>query len=124
MPRPETQTEIHILGLIHRVMGFPGDSDSKDSAYNAGDLGSVPGSGGAPGEGNGYPLQYCCLKNPMDRGAWQATVHGIAESDRTEQRTLLPLTTQNPTGVIRNFHDISSFILRVYYFKSVSHFSH
>ena len=80
MPRPETQAEIHILGLIHRVTGFPGDSNSKESAYNAGDLGSVPGSGRVPGEGNGYPLQYCCLKNPMDRGAWRATVPGIAKS--------------------------------------------
>ena len=66
MPRPETQTEIHILGLIHRVMGFPGDSDSKESAYNAGDLGSVPGSGGAPGEGNGYP-HFLSEKSPGER---------------------------------------------------------
>ena len=49
---------------------FPGDSDVKASAYNTGDLGSIPGSGRSPGEGNGNPLQYSCLKNPMDRGAW------------------------------------------------------
>ena len=48
--------------------------------YNAGDLGSIPGLGRSPGEGNGSPLQYYCLENPMDRGAWQATVHGVAES--------------------------------------------
>ena len=48
----------------------------------------VPGSGRSPGEGNGYPLQYCCLGNPMDRGAWQATVRGIVESDSIEQLTL------------------------------------
>ena len=60
-------------------MGFPGGLDSKESACNAGDLGSIPGSGRSPGEGNDNPLQYFCLKNPMDRGAWQATVHGVAK---------------------------------------------
>ena len=64
---------------------FPGDSDGKASAYNAGDPGSIPGLGRSPGEGNGNPLQYSCLKNPMHRGAWWATVHGVAESDTTEQ---------------------------------------
>ena len=49
---------------------FWGGSDSKVSAYNAGDLGSTPGSGRSPGEGNGNPIQYSCLENPMDRGAW------------------------------------------------------
>ena len=51
-------------------MGFPGGSDGKASAYNAGDPGSIPGSGRSPGEGNGNPLQYFYLENPMDRGAW------------------------------------------------------
>ena len=50
--------------------GFPGGSDFKASASNAGDLGSIPGSGRSPGEGNGNPLQYSCLENPMDGGAW------------------------------------------------------
>ena len=59
---------------------FPGGSDGKASAYNAGDPGSIPGSGRSPGEGNGTPLQYSCLENPMDGGAWQATVHGVAKS--------------------------------------------
>ena len=59
-------------------MGFPGGSDGKESACSAGDLGSIRGSGRSPGEGNGYPLQYSYLENSMDRGAWQATVHGVA----------------------------------------------
>ena len=61
-------------------MGFPGGAEVKESACNAGDLGSIPGSGRSPGEGNANPLQYSCLENPMDRGAWWATVHGVAES--------------------------------------------
>ena len=52
----------------------------KASAYNAGDLGSIPGCGRSPGEGNGTTLQYSCLENPMDGGTWQATVHGVAKS--------------------------------------------
>ena len=56
--------------------GFPGSSVSKESACNSGDLGSIPGSGRSPGEGNGYPFQYYCLKISMDRGAWWTTVHG------------------------------------------------
>ena len=79
-------------------LGFPGGSDSKESACNAGNLGSIPGLGRSPGGGHGNPLQYFCLENPhgqrslagyssifawripMDRGAWQATVHGITKS--------------------------------------------
>ena len=59
---------------------FPGGSDCKASAYNVGDLSSIPGLGRSSGEGTGNPLQYSCLENPMDRGAWQATVHGVAKS--------------------------------------------
>ena len=59
---------------------FPGGSDSKTSVYNARDPGSIPGLGRSPGEGNGNPLQYYSLENPMDREAWQATVHGVAKS--------------------------------------------
>ena len=55
---------------IYDDKDFPGGSDSKASAYNAGDPGSIPGLGRSPGEGNGNPLQYSCLENPMDRGAW------------------------------------------------------
>ena len=61
-------------------MGFPGSSEGKESACNAGDLGLIPGSGRSPGGGNGNPLQYSCLENSMDRGAWQATVHGVVKS--------------------------------------------
>jgi len=66
------------------VSGFPGGSAGKESACNAGDSASIPGSGRSPGEGNGNPLQDSCLENPMDGGAWSATVHGVAESDATE----------------------------------------
>ena len=62
------------------LAGFPGSSDGKASAYNAGGLGSIPGSGRSPGERNGNPLQYSCLENPMDQGAWWATVHRVAKS--------------------------------------------
>ena len=62
------------------MFGFPGVSDNKEFACSAGDLGSIPGLGRSPGEGNGNPLQYSYLKNPLDRGAWQATVHGFTMS--------------------------------------------
>ena len=68
-------------------MGFPNNSADKDSACDSGDTGnssSIPGLGRGPGEGNGNPLQYCCLKYSMVSGAWWATVHGVAESDTTE----------------------------------------
>ena len=64
-------------GLELEEQGFPGDSEDKASASNAGDPGSIPGLGRSPGEGNGNPLQYSCLENPMDRGAWRAIVHGL-----------------------------------------------
>ena len=72
---------------LQSVLGFPGGSDGKVSAYNAGDPCSIPGSGRSSGEGNGNPFQYSwhAQKVPMDRGAWRATVHGVAESDTIEQ---------------------------------------
>ena len=70
--------EIIFSGHLGCILGFPGGSEVKASACNVGNLGSIPGSGRSPGEGNGKPLQYSCLENPMDRGAWWATVHGVA----------------------------------------------
>ena len=66
--------------LLYLKMGFPGNSDYKESVCNARDLDLIPGMGRSPGEGNGNPLQYSCLENHMDRGVWRTTVHGAAES--------------------------------------------
>ena len=71
---PPFPTSVILLGYV------PGGSEVKASACNVGDLGSIPGLGRSPGEGNGNPLQYSCLVNPMDGGAWWATVHGVAKS--------------------------------------------
>ena len=70
----------YTIGRSLALHWLPGGSDSKESASNAGDLGSIPGSGRSPGEENGNALQYSCLENPMDRGTWWATVHGVAKS--------------------------------------------
>ena len=64
---------------VYMYVGFPGGSDGKGSTCNAGDTGSIPVSGRSPSEGTGYPLQYSCLGNSMDRGAWQTIVHGITK---------------------------------------------
>ena len=69
-----------MFSFIDHDFGFPGSSDGKASGYNVGHSGSIPGSGRSPGEGNGNPLQYSCLENPMDRGAWWTTIHGVAKS--------------------------------------------
>ena len=66
---------------------FPYGSDSEECVCSVGDTGLIPVLGRSPGEGHGNPLQYSCLENPMDRGAWQATVHGIVESDLTDRLT-------------------------------------
>ena len=73
-----------LMGDDKRIIGLPKWLSSKESACNAGDVGSIPGSGRSAGEGIGYPLQYSCLENPMHIGAWRATVHGVTkESDMT-----------------------------------------
>ena len=82
---PGGKTEVKkIKHLVSVTRGFAGGSMVKNLPANAGDEGSIPGSGRSPGEGNGNPLQYSCLGNPMDRGAWWATVRGVAESDMTQ----------------------------------------
>ena len=70
------------MNFLYSQRGFPGGSEVKASAWNVGDLGSIPGWGRFPGEGNGNPLQYSCLENPMDGGAWWATVHRVARSQK------------------------------------------
>ena len=80
------------------LLGFPGGSNGKESAYNAGDPDSTPGLGRSPGEGNGNTLQYSCLENSMDRGTWQATVHGVTRS-RIEQLLLYFLGSSGDSAV-------------------------
>ena len=69
-------------------MGFPGDSDGKEFTCNAGDLNLIPGLGGSSGDENGYPLQYSCLENSMNRGSWRATGHSHKELNMTEELEL------------------------------------
>ena len=69
----------YIWSIICLISGFPGGSDGEESTCNIGNLGLIPASGRSSGEGNGYPLQYSCLENPMDRGAWRATVPGVTK---------------------------------------------
>ena len=71
---------IRIRTLCSLFWGFAGGSDDKESAYNTGDTGLIPGSGRSPREGNGNPLQYSFLDNTMDRGAWRATIYGVTKS--------------------------------------------
>ena len=77
-PERASSAESGVLSVAYK--GFPCSSVSKESACNAGDLGSILRSGRSPGERNGYPLQYSCLENYKDRGAWWATIHGVAKS--------------------------------------------
>ena len=71
---------IPFLSIHHLTTFLPIGSEVKASAWNVGDPGLVAGSGRSPGEGNGNPLQYCCLENPMEGGAWWATVHGVSKT--------------------------------------------
>jgi len=86
-----THTHIYLRAYIH-TQGFPGGTSGKESNCNPLDLGSITGRRRSPGEGNGNPLQYSCLENPMDRGAWWATVHGV-----TKSRTWLSTHTHTHT---------------------------
>ena len=82
---PEEIIVVYFLHYLSRgglcMQVFLHGSDGKESACSAGDPGSIPGSGRSAGEGNGYPLQHSCLENSMDRGAWQAIVHGVVKRD-------------------------------------------
>ena len=68
----------YFIDSYQTILGFPGGSVIINPPANAEDVGSIPGLGRSPGEGNDNPLQYSCLENPMDRGDWQATIHGVA----------------------------------------------
>ena len=88
-----------LCDTVNLSRGFPGGSDGKHSACNAGDPGSIPGSGKSPGEGNGYAPQYSYLENPLGRGTWQATVHGV-----TKSWTRLSTHTEKQPKFYRNSH--------------------
>ena len=97
MPYPLLKAYISVYEYVHMHVlytGFSGGSVVKNLPANAGDVGSIPGSDRCPGEGNGYPLQYSCLENPMDRVTWQATVHGgHKDSDTTETQLNMSTST-------------------------------
>ena len=106
---------ILMIRFPQHTLGFPCGSYDKQSTCSAGDPGSIPGSWRSPGEGNGYPLQYSCLENSMDRGAWQATILGITKgSNMTEQLKLhfgasqVALVVKNSFFNVRDIRDVGS----------------
>ena len=107
------------------VKVFPGGSEVKASACSAGDLGSIPESGRCPGEGNGNPLQYSCLENPMEGGAWQGTVHGVAKSrtplsDFTSHTSLQSTQVQTIVHILSNSRAIKTLnVYKLYFNKTV-----
>ena len=105
-----SQKEKNKYCILTHIDGFPGGSEVKSSVCNAGDLGSIPGSGRSPGEGNGNPLQYSCLENPRDGGASQATVHGVAKS-QTQLRDFTFLYTHMNTLFYPTCTSILSYLL-------------
>ena len=86
--------------MVQMVKNLP--AMQEESACNSGDPGSIPGLGRSPGEGNGYPLQYSCLENPMDRGACQATIHWVAKSQTTTEKLTLSLRRKTRHLKLRN----------------------
>ena len=96
--RKQNSKVFGVLSEATSLMGFPGGSVGKESPCNAGDVGLIPGSGRSPGEGHGNPLQYSCLENSMDRGAWRATVHGVSKSwTRVKETNALLSLQPGPT---------------------------
>ena len=92
--------------------GFPCGSDSKESVCSAGDPGSIPGLGRSPGGGNGNPLQYSCLENPMDRGACRATVHGVTKS-WTRLRNINNLRYADDTTLMAESEELKSLLMKM-----------
>ena len=90
----------YFINHTDEMMSLPDASDGKESAYNAGDQGSITGSGRSPGEGNGNPLQYCCLENSMEGRAWWATVHGVVKSRTRLSDFTFTFTSKEHPGLI------------------------
>ena len=103
--------KLKVFDLLYSPWGFPGSSDSKPSACNAKDLGSIPGSGRSPGEGNGNLFQFSCLENSMDGGALWAVVHGVTES-QTRLSSFTSLVLPLPLETFWYYWQTFYFLLR------------